>query len=232
VYRALEDQGRVRRGYFVAERGATQFALPGAEERLRAKRPDDEEARTLILGATDPASPWGALVPWPREARGEGAEAGGRSPQRVPGARVIMRDGVLLAWLGRGGQSLLTFLPKEEPDASHAAAALARALVALARRRARLAMLATIDGGPPLESPFAKVLAEHGFSARQGALVFIPTKAPRPPFGREEERPPAKHVGARDARPEEALPRGDLLPLDDDFGLDDDLDGELEDLHA
>src|SRR5262249_40619456 len=38
VYRAMEEQGRLRRGYFVAGRGATQFALPGAEERLRMPR--------------------------------------------------------------------------------------------------------------------------------------------------------------------------------------------------
>ncbi len=179
----------MRRGYFVAERGATQFALPGAEERLRAKRPDDEEPRTLVLGATDPANPWGSLLPWPREARetaaahgteGAASEAAGpgRSAQRVPGARVIMHDGKLLAWVGRGGQSMITFLPKEEPDASHAARALANALVGIARRRVGIAMLATIDGGPAPESPIAKVLGEHGFAARRGALVFVPGRAP------------------------------------------------------
>ena len=184
VYRALEDQGRVRRGYFVAERGATQFALPGAEERLRTKRPDDEEPRTLVLSATDPANPWGSLLPWPiREATAHGeADAAAevaapalRSPQRAPGARVILHDGNLLAWVGRGGQSLATFLPRDEPDATHAAEALARALVGMARRRARAAMLVTIDGGPALESPLAKVLGVHGFVARRGALVHIPT---------------------------------------------------------
>ena len=180
VYRALEDQGRVRRGYFVAERGATQFALPGAEERLRAKRPDDEDARTLVLGATDPANPWGSLLPWPREPREAGADGAGpgRSAQRVPGARVIMHDGKLLAWLGRGNQSILTFLPRDEPDASHAARALASALVGIARRRVGASILATIDGAPAPESPLAKVLGEHGFAARRGALVFVPSRAP------------------------------------------------------
>src|SRR5207247_6702159 len=36
VLRALEEAGRVRRGYFVAGLGGSQFALPGALERLRA----------------------------------------------------------------------------------------------------------------------------------------------------------------------------------------------------
>ena len=38
VFKALEDQGRVRRGYFVEGRGGAQFALPGADDRLRALR--------------------------------------------------------------------------------------------------------------------------------------------------------------------------------------------------
>ena len=195
VYRALEDQGRVRRGYFVAERGATQFALPGAEERLRAARPDDEEPRTLVLAATDPASPWGSLVPWPRadaarspaggEAEGAAVDPGaaGRSAQRAPGARVILHDGRLLAWIGRGGQTLATFLPRDEPDRAHAAEALGKALVGMARRRARAAMLVTIDGAPALESAFARTLAAHGFVGRRGALVYIPP-VPRAPDGR------------------------------------------------
>ena len=36
--RRWRSQGKVRRGYFVAGLGATQFALPGAEDRLRALR--------------------------------------------------------------------------------------------------------------------------------------------------------------------------------------------------
>ena len=166
VYRALEDQGRVRRGYFVAERGALQFALPGAEERLRTKRPEDEEPRTLLLAATDPANPWGSLLPWPM--------VEGRSPQRTPGARVILHDGQLLAWVSRGGQNIATFLPTVEPAATHAGEALANALVMMARRRGRAAMLVTLDGAPAPESPYAKMLASHGFVSRRGALVYIP----------------------------------------------------------
>jgi ATP-dependent Lhr-like helicase len=51
VLKAMEERGRVRRGYFVAGLGATQFALPGAEERLRQLRarpsvPADSETTT------------------------------------------------------------------------------------------------------------------------------------------------------------------------------------------
>jgi ATP-dependent Lhr-like helicase len=169
VYRAMEDQGRVRRGYFVAERGATQFALPGAEERLRTRR--EEEPVVRILAATDPANPYGALLPWPSRENEEG-----RLAQRTPGARVVLHDGRLLAWLARGTTSIITFLPKEEPEATHAKDALGDALADLANRRRRPMMLATIDGVPAPESPFAVVLAARGFAARQGALVRIPDR--------------------------------------------------------
>ena len=44
VLRALEEAGRIRRGYFVDGLGAAQFALAGALDRLRAAR--DPRERT------------------------------------------------------------------------------------------------------------------------------------------------------------------------------------------
>ena len=38
VLRAMEEAGKIRRGYFVEGLGAAQFALPGAVDRLRAER--------------------------------------------------------------------------------------------------------------------------------------------------------------------------------------------------
>ena len=35
VLKAMEEAGRLRRGYFVEGLGASQFAVPGAEDRLR-----------------------------------------------------------------------------------------------------------------------------------------------------------------------------------------------------
>lgn len=186
VYRAMEEQGRLRRGYFVAGRGATQFALPGAEERLRAPlaaTSDDEEQapRATVLAATDPANPWGSLLPWP--------ETGGRTAQRAPGARVILFEGRLLAWLSRGGHHVATFLTREEPAWTQDAERLARALIDLARAPRshdhRATMLASIDGVPAPESPLAGVLVAHGFVARQGSLVHLPRAvdgADRHPF--------------------------------------------------
>src|SRR5207245_7968897 len=68
VLRALEEAGKVRRGYFVAGLGAAQFALPGAVERLRSLREsptnEDDEPATVVLAAADPAQPYGAALPW------------------------------------------------------------------------------------------------------------------------------------------------------------------------
>ena len=36
VLKAMEETGRLRRGYFIAGLGATQFALPGALDLLRS----------------------------------------------------------------------------------------------------------------------------------------------------------------------------------------------------
>jgi ATP-dependent Lhr-like helicase len=55
VLKALEERGRVRRGYFVAGLGAAQFALPGAVDRLRAHREPGDSV--CVLAATDPAQP-------------------------------------------------------------------------------------------------------------------------------------------------------------------------------
>ena len=66
VLKGLEEAGRVRRGYFVAGLGGSQFAHPGALERLRALRePDPDAPRAVVLAATDPANPYGAALPWP-----------------------------------------------------------------------------------------------------------------------------------------------------------------------
>jgi len=146
----------VRRGYFVAGLGAAQFALPGADDRLRAERDTPEESRTLVLSATDPASPYGAALSWPPR---EGARL-----ERRAGAQVILKDGALVAYLGRSESNLVTFLPEAEPERSTAADAIAAALaepVEAGRRRALL--IARIDGEEPDRSPLAPSLKKAGF---------------------------------------------------------------------
>ncbi len=95
VLKALEDAGRVRRGYFVGGVGATQFALPAALELMRSLRSDPDEPEVVVLAATDPANPFGTMLKWPAfakapadkpdskpDARRRGAARRGRSARR------------------------------------------------------------------------------------------------------------------------------------------------------
>jgi ATP-dependent Lhr-like helicase len=168
ILKAMEDQGRVRRGYFVEGRGGAQFALPGADERLRAYREttDADGAPLLLLAATDPANAWGALVDWPS------SEHGDARPQRAAGAVVVLDEGALLGWMGRGEHPVLTFLPAGEPQRSRSARRLALALGSLADRPERRALLvSTLDGVPAARSPLASYFLEAGFSpSAQGLL--------------------------------------------------------------
>ncbi len=166
VLKALEDQGRVRRGYFVEGRGGAQFAMPGADERLRARRDARDDVAPLVLSATDPASAWGALLEWPAATRSEAR------PQRSAGAVVVLDDGALLGWLGRGEHPLLTFLPAEEPARSDAARRLARALAERVERgQHRALLIATVDGVDAATSPLAPAFAAAGFTATLRGLL-------------------------------------------------------------
>ncbi len=67
VLKALEESGRIRRGYFVDGLGATQFALPAAVDLLRSLRNNaqPERAEIVTISATDPANAYGAVLRWP-----------------------------------------------------------------------------------------------------------------------------------------------------------------------
>ena len=64
--RTMEESGWIRRGMFVAGMGAAQFAMNSAVEMLRSLRNDPDNAEAVHLASTDPANPYGALLPWPR----------------------------------------------------------------------------------------------------------------------------------------------------------------------
>jgi ATP-dependent Lhr-like helicase len=159
VGRALEEQGRTRRGYFVAGLGAAQFALPGAVERLRSVRDASTDRPALVaLAATDPAQPYGAALPWP--------ESGGR-PARAAGAYVVLADGAAAAYLERGARSVVTF-----GDAA-ADGRWIGALVDLVKDgRVPKLELARVDGVAARESPWADHLRELGFVDGYKGLVM------------------------------------------------------------
>ncbi|MCZ7681393.1 MAG: hypothetical protein M5U28_22420 [Sandaracinaceae bacterium] len=158
VLKAMEEAGRVRRGYFVAGLGATQFAVPGAEDRLRKHREPEEES-LVLLASDDPANVYGAALPWP--------EREGARPQRAAGARVVLHDGRLVGYVGKTGHSVLTFLPEDDELArARAADALARGLAHATGTgsKARAVLIERIDGEDPTGSRLAPHLREAGFS--------------------------------------------------------------------
>ncbi|MCW2725331.1 MAG: associated domain protein [Frankiales bacterium] len=177
VLKAFEEAGKVRRGYFVEGLGAAQFAAPGAVDRMRAlaavEQPDAEptwttpipggwdlapqrkrrdDARAVVLAATDPANPYGAALPWP-------ATDGGHRPGRKAGALVVLVDGVLVLYVERGGKTLLSF---HEDDVSLAPAVDALALAVRDGALGRLTVTKA-DGEPALTSPLGLALEAAGF---------------------------------------------------------------------
>jgi ATP-dependent helicase Lhr and Lhr-like helicase len=173
VLKAMEETGRVRRGYFAADLGATQFAMPAAVDLLRNLRAEREEERgeMLMLAATDPANPYGSLLRWP-----SGGDAAS-SLTRSVGARVVLCDGALVAYMRRGNPNVQVWLPEEEPGRGKVARALAEFLVGRVREdrevdaagRAGL-LIATVNGVDVAESAMARVLLDAGFVA--GAMGF------------------------------------------------------------
>jgi ATP-dependent Lhr-like helicase len=157
VLRGLEEAGRVRRGYFVAGLGGSQFAHAGALERLRAlKQADPDASQGVVLAATDPANPYGAALPWPKTETAR--------PMRAAGAHVALVDGALAAFLGKGEREIATFLPADEPGRSAVARALAEALARWAALTGRAVLgWAAADGEPFAASPLAPFLVEAGF---------------------------------------------------------------------
>jgi ATP-dependent Lhr-like helicase len=171
VLKALEESGRIRRGYFVAGLGATQFALPAAVDLLRQLRvaPDPEKPEFVQLAAADPANPYGSVLPWPElPVAEEDAESAPRVLTRGAYAEVILCNGKLIAWLRRNNPNVLIFLPVEEPERTHVAAGLAHFLWTRGQERMHGGsregvLVTTINGQPVAAHPMARFLMDAGF---------------------------------------------------------------------
>ncbi len=195
VLKALEESGRIRRGYFVGGLGATQFALPAAVDLLRQLRsePHEEKPEFVQLAATDPANPYGSVLRWPDlPVTDEDSESAPRVLTRAAYAEVILRNGRLVAWLKRGNPNLLVFLPAEEPERSQTAAGLAHFLCAHGQQRMRLhshegVLITTINGQPVAAHFMARFLMDAGF--HPGPLGMHLRRIPLAVAQREPDRP-------------------------------------------
>ena len=170
-----------------------QFAAPAAVDLLRALRTPPETADVAVLSATDPANPYGALVKWP-DAPGA---PGGRGPTRSVGARVVLVDGHLTAWIARGLRSLLVWLPEHDPERSRHADALARVL--------------PMTGTDPTSASAS--VAPHGGERRSGARR-ADSPVPRGRRFRRDDTGPAvaRHQEADAPRCHGSVARADGTP--------------------
>ncbi len=170
VYRTLrgfEEVGRCRRGYFIEGLGAAQFATVGTIDRLRsfvelgrgAGAPAEPVAVTLA--ATDPANPYGSVLPWP--ALPEGTS---HRPGRKAGALVVIVDGALALYVERGGKSVLAYAAG---DAVLAAAATALARTISAGRVVKLGV-ESVNGLFVIGTPAGRALQAAGFGVTPKGL--------------------------------------------------------------
>ncbi len=162
--RTMEESGWIRRGMFVAGMGAAQFAMNSAVEMLRTLRNDPDNAEVVHLASTDPANPYGALLPWPRAEDEDTTTPHGMA--RVSGASVVLVNGRLAAFLRRRNPALRVFLPEDEPDRSQVARSLAMKLAEVAvRRQSRKSglLIGEINGGPAREHILGRFLQDAGF---------------------------------------------------------------------
>lgn len=101
VYQRLEARGEIRGGRFIAGLPGEQFALPEAVAALRRVRRDEGDGQWIAVAATDPANLLGSVLP-------------GDKVARIPGQRVLYRDGVPVAVLAAGEVAFLETLTADE----------------------------------------------------------------------------------------------------------------------
>lgn len=208
VYRVLsvaEEKGLARRGYFIEQLGAAQFASASTVDRLREYDRDDDltadtdqaegtaspayapvrrtKRRTVLLAATDPANPYGSTLEWPAVTPWDAERTPVKHrPGRKAGACVVLVDGQLALYLERGAKTVLPFT-----DSPAVIAAAAPLLGELVRAGAADKIAIETAGGmdildsptplPGAEAPQGE-LAEHPVVTLRTALLaagFYPT---------------------------------------------------------
>jgi ATP-dependent helicase Lhr and Lhr-like helicase len=118
---------------------------------------------TLVLAAADPAQPYGAALPWPKQAGGRAA--------RVAGASVVLLGGEAALFVERGGRSLV---PLREPDEEWLRVALAALVDHVKRGGAKRLAVERFDGEPVNETEIMPLLLEAGFLAGPRRAVLRP----------------------------------------------------------
>jgi ATP-dependent Lhr-like helicase len=117
--------------------------------------------QAVVLAAADPAQPYGAALPWPTRAGGDGEQtASGHRPGRKAGAVVVLFGGDLVLYVERGGKTLLSWT--EDPAALEPCA---QALAGAVRDGAlgRITVEKADGGVVAFDSPLTRALESAGF---------------------------------------------------------------------
>lgn len=165
IFKAMEEVGRVQRGYFIEEIEGIQFAMPGLTDDLRRKPDPNLPPVIVTLSARDPANLYGRVIAWPQTGTSD------KAPRREAGASVVLIQGEPALWLSPNAQRLLTF-PKvlEQWDESTVSEAAARLIEAHGIKRD--VVLEEIDGGAASEHIFANILERLGAKLHPNGLLF------------------------------------------------------------
>jgi ATP-dependent Lhr-like helicase len=132
---------------------------------LRSLRAEPAIPEVIYLAASDPANPYGALLPWP-SSENEVGDATHHTMSRTSGAGVILINGALAAFLRRRNPALRVFLPESEPERSLVAGELTKKLAEIAVRwqcRRSGLLIGEINDAPAREHFLARFLKEAGF---------------------------------------------------------------------
>jgi ATP-dependent Lhr-like helicase len=131
--------------------------MTAAVDMLRSLRAQPERPEAVHLAASDPANPYGGVLPWPGENHGM---------SRAAGASVVLINGQIAAFLRRRNPAIRVILPEDEPDRTRYARELARKLAEVAvRRQTRRGglLIGEINDAPAREHFLARYLEEAGF---------------------------------------------------------------------
>jgi ATP-dependent Lhr-like helicase len=104
VLHRLEARGEIRGGRFIAGLSGEQFALPEAIALMRQVRRRARDGAFVCVSAADPLNLAGTLLP-------------GEKVPRLPGARLLLRDGLVVATLVAGNIEFVCITPAEQAEA-------------------------------------------------------------------------------------------------------------------
>jgi ATP-dependent Lhr-like helicase len=116
----------------------------------------------VVLAATDPAQPYGAVLKWPKT-------GAARGPARQAGAYVVLAAAEPVLYVERGGKGLQVLVEAGDPRIGPSLEALVEAVQ---RGRVRRLALERVDGDPIVGSAYEEPLIELGFRAGPRKLTL------------------------------------------------------------